>query len=448
MLTSSFRTARTGPIRVWVTGMAVLGLGAVAGCEVESECAPAELGAPAEAPAFAVVTSLFRESSAIALLGGTRALVTEAWLDSGTRSEGTRGATIQGLGGDVTLPTDPVPGELVVLERLGADRLTRLRLADGAVLGQHALDGERSSGSDAPSYRPNPQDAVRMDDGTFLVSRLEPNADPKAPTLAQGNDLLLLDGTTGEITGRVAFAALGATVRVGDEDVEIFARPSRMTRRGDRVVVGLAGLDRSFRVAGPGAVAVLDWPSRTLQRVTLGGLSNCGVVAPVPGTEALAAVLCAGDTFQDAEGRRPGSGVALVDTASSTPTVTHVFRAADHPDVPPPQLGLVALDARRVAYLSLTLDDDRADALVLLDVPSGETKELGRYPLLGDDALLGFNLGPGTWVPEDGVLLVPSATEGALCFDVGEGLTAVPMATVDVSPCRSLPARGIVRLVP
>jgi hypothetical protein len=420
------------------------------GCDVASTCEPAELTPLEDTPTLAVVTSLFRESSAIALLGGkgsaeaAPALLTEAWVDSGSTSpSATSQSSIQGLSGDVVLPTDPVPGELVILERLGADLLTRIAVPSGEVLAQYDLEG--GAEPSAPAYRANPQDALRLPDGDFLVSRHEPNFDDGAGELRRGNDLVFIDAKQGRITERLALDAFNVTA---DGDAAIYARPGRMTWRADRIVVGLARLDRRFEKAGPGAVLVVDWPSRAIHLVELAGLTNCGIVAPVPGSDSLTAVLCAGTTFSKPEERRAEAGLALVDTSGATPTVTTILRAADHPAMPPPQLGLVSIDAGRVAFLSLSLDAERTDALVLADLRTGESAVIGRYPLRGDDALLGFNLGPGVWVPETGLLVVPSATDGALCFSVASGLDTEALEPKEVSPCRRLPAREIARLVP
>ncbi|MEZ4255363.1 MAG: hypothetical protein R3A78_06555 [Polyangiales bacterium] len=423
---------------VAATAAVVLAAAPLVGCETEAACAPAELGALKRAPDAAVVTSLFRESSAIALLAGDHELLTEAWLDSGSAPAGVTSA----LGGDVVLPTVAHPGELVLVERRGVDLITRIDLGTGKVLGQHSAQ-HAQAGSGA-AYRSNAQDALRLSATEILVSRHEPNFDDDPDPLDGGNDLVRIDLGRNEIVERIALDHLNDEV----DGMTIYARPSRMVRIGTKIVIGLARLSEGFDVAGTGMVAVLDVSTRKATPIALEGLSNCGEVRPVLGDDTRVLVLCAGETFSDADGRRAEAGLVLLESDGSALRVAAVWKATDHPTLPPPQFGAVSLGGARFVYESLSIDADRSDALVAVDITSGEGETIDVYPLDGGDARLQFNLGPGAFLPDEDVLLVPLATGGVLRWKVTDALAPSPLETLDPSPCRSLPAREIALLRP
>lgn len=401
------------------------------------QCEAARLEPLPRAPIYAVVTSLFRQSSAIALLDETLTPITEAWLDSGSAGAGVTSA----LGGDVALPTTPSAGELVLIERIGVDTLTRIAVPSGDVLAQIPVQLTEPG---TAAYRANPQDALRLDAHTFLVSRHEPNRDAKASEKNRGNDLVRIDADTGEIQERIALDALNTTV---DGEI-IYARPGRLLRVGDSVVVGLARLSRKFDVLGPGAVALFDLNTDAVTPVPLPGLGNCGEVRPLADDRARVVVLCAGQTFATAEGRRDAAGLVILHIADGVATVEHTFRAKDHPDTPPPQLGVVSLGGTRVAVASLLVDDDHTDALLSVDVATGDSEVVTTTALEHTDAQLGFDLGVGQFHANSRTLLIPSASQGILRFTAADdgALTATPV--LDPSPCRRLPVRELGTLAP
>lgn len=405
------------------------------GCGAESPCGRAALAPLDRTPAYAVVTGDFT-STAIALLDARGTPITGAWIDSGT----TRPGLATTISGDVALPTRPVtPGVLTVIDRFGVDRITRIAVPEGNVLGQVPTTPAMRRGQTA--FRANPHDAVALEGSGALVSRFEPNLDPRAAPLDRGNDLLRVDMAAGELTDRIPLGSLDVHVTgPRGEDTRVYARPSRMVRTGSRIVVGLARLSADFMVAGPGAVAIVDPVAGTARALALEGLTNCGEVVPVPRRPNRAAVVCSGPTFAEGpEGRREGAGAAWIHVPPDRAAhVAHLWRAAEHPSVPPVSRGAVAIgDTHLVVAARGSEPTGAPDRLVRLDLASGETQVVAE----GDG---GFVFGPGAFDSERHLLLIPDTVAGIRRFHVPrDGGAPEPMEVVDPSPCRELGAREI-----
>lgn len=396
------------------------------GCEAKSPCPRAELAPLQTTPAYAVVTSDYA-STAIALLDSSAALITEAWIDSGTT-----GAVLSTtLSGDVVLPTSFVTRDvLTLIDRFGVDVLTRIGLPNGNVLAQIPTTPVMRTGDAA--FRANPQDVVALDDGTALVSRHEPNLDPDAEALDRGNDLIRVDLTSGALLERIPFDALN----VRDGSNTRFARPARMARIGDsHLVVGLARLSADFMAVAPGAVALVELSTREVREIPLEGLVNCG--RAVPRTRDTVLVLCAGPPFGDETMRRKGAGLALLHMDDDGRLETRiVWSAAERTDLPPPLNGLVVLDETAVTVIAPGDTDTGAhDRIVTFDTETGQ----GAVQVEAD---ADFVLGEGAYDPTSHMFLVPDAHTGMRRFRWSESLLT-PLATVNVSPCRQLPARAI-----
>lgn len=398
-------------------------------CDVASQCAPATLAPLPKAPAYAVVASDFG-SSAIALLDEDGALVTEAWVDSGTTRTGISSA----IGGDVVLPTHmPRRGELTIVDRLGVDVVTRIAVPTGEVLGQ--IRTQDSGDGAANGFRANPYDVLAWNDSEWLVSRLSPNLRSNASELEGGSDVVRVDLASRTISRRYDFSAADST----EGGSLYYARPSHFVRLGDRVLVGLGRLNTAFE-SGPGAVASLDPESGTLDVLELEGLKNCGEISPIYGEASAAFVLCSGETFTTAEDRRSTSGVvriALDDRGA--PAIEAVWRAANDSSSPVPSNGLVAISRTRIVVNAM---GDRSlgthDEFVAIDVESGTVDVV--FESTG-----AFVVGRGDWDGERSRLLVPDAAGGVHVFDV-EGPAFRETSLVNVSPCRGLPPREARRL--
>lgn len=407
-------------------------------CRADSVCPSADLMPLETTPSYAVVLSDF-SSSAIALLDGDGALLTEAWIDSGTRAS----AISAGLGGDAVLPHPLDPGRLTILERYNADRLTWLTYATGDAA---QLD-LRGDDPDAPTgHSPNIQDVLRIDSRHALVSRLNPSFHPRASDFARGNDVIVVDVEDGRITQRID---LEADLELATDDgatTRIYARPSTLVliERGSmrRVLVGLQRLDASFMRSGPAAIAVID--PETLTRVgvlELPEFVGCHALADIPEAPERAFALCTGPSFVSEAERRQKAGVLeLVLTDTGALEVERSWHAADHPEVPPPTSSPLALDAERVAFVADPRGNGRGvDRFILVDM----TTEHAELIFEADDS---FVLGASAFNPAQGLLLLPDAHARAVHRMQVDGANVSLHDSVPVPLCRGLPPRQITQL--
>ncbi|MDW8363907.1 MAG: hypothetical protein RMK74_16060 [Myxococcales bacterium] len=376
-------------------------------------------------PRFAVVTSDYF-STAIALLDEQGQLLTEAWIDSGTRVPGIALA----LSGDVVLPSEPFPGELVLVDRLGVDAVTRIELPSGRILGQWPAE-VRLGGP----FGANPHDVARLPDGALLVTRFEPNLDPSAPPLDAGDDVLRIDPAAGGPVARLAMP----------RDGPVPARPDRLAAVAGLYVVGLARLSLDFRDAAPGAVAIVNPELTRAVLVPVDGLVQCNEPRPDPRAPRSALVLCAGATFTDRAGRRTGSGIARVTVDLDAPTATVVWRARDWPDVPPPTTGLLPLPDGSV--LAVAMGDaepggrEVPDVLLRLDPTTGRAETIYEGPGA-------YTLGTPAFDSVGALLVLPAAQRGVVRWQWHADGLLEPLEPLDPSPLRRLPARAVGRLAP
>jgi hypothetical protein len=384
-----------------------------------------------EAP-FAVVRSDF-SSTAIALLDARGEVDTPAILDSGSRPLGLTTT----LSGDVVLASfRPTDGVLNIIDRFMTDVVTRLDIASGSVLGQ--LRTQPSN-----TFASNPQDFVIVSDGSGWISRFEANRDPLAPPLNRGNDLVEFDPRQFVLTGRrIDLSILDETRVVDGRSVTILARPERIVRRGDTLVVGLARLSVDFDAAGPGRVALVDLDRLDVRWLELpSGLQNCGQVRAVPDRPTMVLVGCLGyaPSFEDAAARRPSAGVVWLEVdAGGEARVRDSFR----PDTPAQPLAVSSvLPISADVFLGVETGrvGERGDRMWEIDAGRNEARELFR-------TARAFTLGRSAYEPVSGLLLVPDASEdgGVRRFRrVDDRFEPESIVRWTDGP---LPARGIYRL--
>jgi hypothetical protein len=366
-------------------------------------CPPADLAPLDREPAFAFVASDYA-SSAIGLLDRDGEVITEAWLDSGT----TTPRIVATLSGDVVLASSPIaPCTLTVIDRFGTNVLTFLdACADEPLLGQ--LD-----------VGLNPQDVIALDDRRALVSRHDPSFEE-----ADGSDLIEIDWRAPRILSRVDLSAL--------DRGEAYARPQRMVRLGDHVVVGLARLSADFMVAGPGAVAIVDSTTLEVTELAIPDLANCSEVDAM--SEDRVIVTCLGPSFVREDERRAGAGVVFLERSADGIEITGTWRAADHPGAPVFNTGSVPISSE--CAVTTAMGDERDDIHDRVGVICVE----GDVPVLfeADDA---FVIGDGAFDDGAHVLLLPDADHTTIrrfAMDEREELDAI-----DVRGCRGLPPREV-----
>jgi hypothetical protein len=384
-----------------VPGTVMLSVFVAAASACGSDFGPDSGGPSAEGlPTFAVVRTDY-STTAIAGLEADGTIWNSAILDSGSVAPGLSTA----LSGDVVLAeVRPFEGILTVVDRFMTDVLTRYDLRADRVLGQ-----VRTQGSEA--FPSNPYDAARGEAGTVWVSRFGVNLDPEAGPLDRGNDLVEIDLSEFELTGRrVDLSRFDVEVDGSGEGKVAHARPGAVVRRGNVLAVGLAGLSFEFDAAGPGRLAVVDLQTLDVRGLELPeGLQNCGGVRAIPGTPDLVAVACTGFArpFGDPPQVRASSGVVVVRVEDDARgRVVRTWRPADDPARPLAVHSVRPLSPTRFVGNAFGALGDRPDELHSVDMESGDTRSVWR----ADEA---FAIGLSAYDPTSGLLLVPDASRGS-----------------------------------
>ncbi len=375
------------------TMFAVLALTALAGCDPEDDGIEG-VTAPT---GFAVTHSDYDAAGAIALLAPDGTLEQSRFIHSGTTFEGLGAA----LSSDVTLPTASGPsGVLTYMERFGTNTITRIDIAAGEVLGQTLTD---ESATDA--YDSNPYDISFVDDTHAWVTRYAANTEVAASDDNAGNDLVLFDLDTAEISERISFDAMntmGTVVNMdtGDEtEVVVYARPGRIHVVGDHALVTLDRIDLGFEAYGSGMVAIVDLEAKTSTSLALPGMKNCGGLSPVADDASRVIVTCAGD-YAD---QSASAGIVILHVDGGTAAIEHSWVAADHAGDPLVVAGTVSLGGTRAAVIAAGDFVAVNDQAFVLDVASGELEMFA-------DSGGSYVLGSGAYNAADKVFLLPDAT--------------------------------------
>ncbi len=183
------------------------------------------------------------------------------------------------LSGDVVVPsTTPASGQIVLLDRYGTNVITWADPETAEVTAQLEV---------GTGFESNPQDYLELDGELALVTRFGSNADPDQQDFDGGNDVLVLDLST------PTKPKIKARIALPDDD-DLPARPGRMIRVGDEVILPLERISDDYSTTGD---AMLVGISVAKQKVawtqTLEGLKNCGRPSLSPDGKRLA-VACSG----------------------------------------------------------------------------------------------------------------------------------------------------------
>ncbi len=338
------------------------------------------------------------------------------------------------LGSDVVFPSQQrFDGRLTFIDRLGLDRVSAAPLATPTerVVSFSALGKAQDAPQPTSAYRPNPQDAYRLDDGTWLVTRPEPrrgtsNHDvgpaQSLSTGGEGDDVVRIDPANGRILGRLDLSSM--------RDEGLWARPTRFAELDDSMLaVGLWHLSGDYRHAGPGRIALFDSERMTLsQRIELAPLVNCGEVAVYNDT---LFVLCRGTPFGTRSERQTSAG--LVQLAWNNGQLEE--RRRFHARVPSqaPSLGLLPLSHDRVVFVAEgDLRAAETDTLFSYDFSTETTTHLYQ-------SRAAFTLGAP--VADDDSLFLPLANEGLVVLPLSPAHTE-PVSAMPTT-CRKLPLRAL-----
>lgn len=212
------------------------------------------------------------------------------------------------LSGDVVLPSAPLPGHPLILIDRGNGNLIWVDPADCSVTRQvNVGDG----------FLAYPHDVLAVTADKLYVTRYGSNPKPTT-TLDGGGDILVLN--QGAPVARINLAPYAPAAG-------LTPNPDRGRVLDGKLYVTLNSFSADFSKAGTGRVVVVDPVSDTVTgSIDLTGLQNCGPIVPVPGLPKALAVACAG-AFADGANAIKASGIALIDTSTTPPTVSPVMAA-------------------------------------------------------------------------------------------------------------------------
>ncbi|CAN5170775.1 hypothetical protein BH09MYX1_BH09MYX1_08700 [soil metagenome] len=271
---------------------------------------------------FAVVSSDYASSS-VALLSQSGMILSAAVISSGAVATGSSSA----LSGDVVGARETWSSDsFFVIDRYPNAVATRIKLASGTVAAQRSL---------ATGFASKPHDVIELGDGRAYVARYGTNPKVGREDFDGGSDLLVIDARSLSVTGRIDLGMAGDPFP---------ARPDRLLRFGDLVLVLLGRIDAAFKQAGPARIAAIDPKTDSVAwTADLGAVQNCGAFAlSQDGTKL--AVACTG-VFASGAGQLDASDVV-------------VFDAAMRPLSLPTRLGLAQSLGAPLAP-AVAFDDDR-----------------------------------------------------------------------------------------
>jgi hypothetical protein len=238
--------------------------------------------------------------------------------------------------------------------------------------------------------------------------------------------VLILDTTTGAITGRIDLT--------DPDDAPLLPRPDRMLAVGGHVWVSLDRLDATFTPPpGDARIAVLNPTDDTRTfNIDLPNLAECGGMALSPSGKVVA-LACTGALVDTSSAVQ--SGVVLLDVTGDTPVVQQVFPVAATLGGSVGPTIAFASETLLVGFVYGDTAKGRNDLAYTLDVTTGAVATLvdaGAAYVLGD-----VRCTPGCG---DTCAMADAQAEGVRFWKLtGEALVA--QATVNPDPRVGLPPR-------
>ncbi|HEX2684974.1 MAG TPA: hypothetical protein VHN14_00065 [Kofleriaceae bacterium] len=267
---------------------------------------PSDGGEGIEPPGIGlvVVNSDF-VSTSISLLDRTTGQVTNGnCINSATRPPGNTLA----LSGDVVLPSQPQPGNLILALDRTNSALTWIDPSTCTPLRQ--LDV-------STGFFSNPHDVIAVSPTKAYVLRYERNETPTPDPNDhdEGDDLLIIDPSVPAITGRIDLSSYAVQVT----GTNIQARPDRGLQINGKLFVVLSNLSADFQVGGNGRLLVIDPATdRVTDMIDLPEFKNCTGLTYAERTKILSTA-CSGVFGEGAAAMVAASGIAYVDTSASPP---------------------------------------------------------------------------------------------------------------------------------
>ncbi len=172
----------------------------------------------------------------------------------------------------------------------------------------------------------NPHDVVAISPTKAYVTRFETNQTPSGQPSAndQGDDILIINSTTGAIAGRIDMAPYATTA----SGATILARPDRALLADGKVYVTLANQSQDFMTTAAARLVVID-PSedKVVGQLELPNQKGCSGLDFIAATHTLV-VGCSGD-YNDAANQVVQSAIVLVAVGGSAPGVVKTVTGAD-----------------------------------------------------------------------------------------------------------------------
>ncbi len=315
--------------RLWLTALATALAGLAAGCSGGSRSgrpavdatadgtvgADVDAGTPPLAPPAGIGLASVNndtgfQATSVSILDPNGGVIHPDCVDSNPPN----GGVIPLISTDVVMPSQPQRGGNLVLIDRGNGLLTTVNPTTCQVVGQIVVPG-------AGGAKTNPHDLVTVGDHKAYVTRYQPNAGATSPA-QMGNDVAVIDPTTGAFVSRISVDAYASTVA----GATILARPDRALIAGGKVVVSLNQVDASYKTYGDGEVIVIDPSTDTVVgSVTLPGLHDCEGMDYVASTQTL--LVACGGTYLAAN-QPAQSGIAVIDLGAAPPSVTTIVTGA------------------------------------------------------------------------------------------------------------------------
>ncbi len=383
-------------------------------------------------PAYAVINSDW-SSTAISLLDVEGNVLADNYLNSSSKPAGLN--TV--LTGDVELPKHSgESGVMVILDRFRSDVITRVRLTDGAILGQvktHTPPEQTTTSA----YSSNPKDYIYIDTETAWVVRGEPNVDANPLPADLGDDLFRINPTTMQrTTDRIDLGVLDQ--KIGE--TTLYARPSRMVRLGRTVVVGIGRSAFDFKTVGDGVVAVVNLDTKAVTGFAIPELKNCSDVDAVPNDTDTVLVTCNGDWNT---GSQQTAGLALVGINNGAATIEHIWYAKTATG--PFTSSTVSLGGTLVGAAVNDYSGKGTDIYAVLDLATGtQTTIKSIMPGAGVFGTPSFNAENGTlFLPDASMDKDKEPTGGLRRFKRGADGSLSELELVKVAEGTKMPVRHI-----
>jgi hypothetical protein len=360
--------------------MAMKFCGVLGFCVLATACgakAPASTGgfqldpSAGACPAGYVVSDSDYTSTNISALSADGVVLSSSVISSGSAPPGLTTA----LSGDVVFPSAaPASGKLLLIDRYPNSVLTWVEPSTGAVIQQLAV---------GTGFAANPHDYLELTPNKAYLSRYESNPTPGQLPFDAGGDLLIVDPTGNEVTGRVELAS--------EPDGAFLPRADHLLAVGDQVWVSLHRFDADFKTAGDARLVGVDSTSDAVAwTLELPGVANCGGVARSPSGK-LVALSCSGVSGDVDAAQNPAptlrSAIVLLDATVQPPKELQRFDSATTLGAP---LGSTIAFASETLLIGVALGDataSRTDQAFTIDTSQGTPMKLhdaGAAFALGD----------------------------------------------------------------